>query len=45
VHYRDYILHADKMVYHQSTSVLEAEGHLQLTGAPTMCRSAPRTAI
>lgn len=34
VHYRDYILHADKVVYHQSTSALEADGHLQLSGGP-----------
>ncbi len=34
VHYRGYVLRADKVVYHQSTSVLEAEGHLQLTGGP-----------
>ena len=34
VHFRDYILHADKVVYHQSTSLLEAEGHLQLSGGP-----------
>jgi LPS-assembly protein len=34
VHYRDYILRADKVVYHQSTSVLEANGHLQLSGGP-----------
>ena len=34
VHYRDYILRADKVVYHQSTSVLEADGHLQLSGGP-----------
>ena len=32
VHYRDYILRAEKVVYHQSTSELEAEGHLQLAG-------------
>jgi LPS-assembly protein len=31
-HYRDYILRADKVVYHQSTSELEAEGHLQVAG-------------
>jgi LPS-assembly protein len=31
-HYRDYVLRADKVVYHQSTSELEAEGHLQLSG-------------
>lgn len=34
VHYRDYVLRADKVVYHQSTSELEAEGHLQLAGGP-----------
>ncbi len=34
VHYRDYILRADKVVYHQLTTVLEAEGHLQVTGGP-----------
>ena len=34
VHYRDYILRADKAVYHQSTSELEAEGHLQVAGGP-----------
>jgi LPS-assembly protein len=32
--YRDYILRADKVTYHQSTSELEAEGHLQLAGGP-----------
>jgi len=34
VHYRDYILRADKVIYHQSTSELEAEGHLQVAGGP-----------
>jgi LPS-assembly protein len=34
VHYRGYILHADKVVYHQFTSVVEADGHLQLEGGP-----------
>jgi LPS-assembly protein len=34
VHYRDYILRADKVVYHQSTTELEAEGNLQLAGGP-----------
>jgi LPS-assembly protein len=33
-HYRDYILRADKVVYNQSTSELEAEGHLQVAGGP-----------
>jgi LPS-assembly protein len=32
VYYRDYVLRADKVVYHQSTSELEAEGHLQVAG-------------
>ena len=32
IHYRDYTLLADKVVYHQSTSLLEAEGHLQMSG-------------
>jgi len=34
VHYRDYILRADKVVYNQSTSELEADGHLQVSGGP-----------
>jgi LPS-assembly protein len=34
IHYRDYILRADKVVYHESTSELEAEGHLQVAGGP-----------
>jgi LPS-assembly protein len=34
VHYRGYVLHADNIVYHQSTSELEADGHLQLAGGP-----------
>jgi LPS-assembly protein len=33
-HYRDYVLRADKVVYHQDTSELEAEGHLQMAGGP-----------
>ncbi len=32
VHYRDYVLRADKVVYHQSTTELEAEGNLQVAG-------------
>jgi LPS-assembly protein len=35
VYYRDYTMRADKIVYHQSTSELEAEGHLQVTGGPS----------
>jgi LPS-assembly protein len=34
VHYRDYILRADKVVYHRDSSMLEAEGHLEVTGGP-----------
>jgi LPS-assembly protein len=34
VHYRDYVLRADKVVYDQSTTELDAEGHLQLSGGP-----------
>jgi LPS-assembly protein len=34
VHYKDYILRADKAVYNQSTTELEAEGHLQVEGGP-----------
>ncbi|MGA3161040.1 MAG: LPS assembly protein LptD [Terracidiphilus sp.] len=34
VHYRDYILRADRVVYDQSTTQLDAEGHLQVAGGP-----------
>ncbi len=34
VHYEDYILRADSVVYNQKTTELEADGHLQLTGGP-----------
>jgi LPS-assembly protein len=34
VHYLNYTLRADRVVYHQSLSELEAEGHLQVTGGP-----------
>ena len=33
-HYRDYILQADKVVYHRDTSEAEAEGNVHLTGGP-----------
>jgi LPS-assembly protein len=33
-HYRDYVLHADKVIYDRSTSEVQAEGHIQLTGGP-----------
>ena len=35
IYYRDYIIRADKIVYHRATSELEAEGHLQVTGGPS----------
>ena len=34
IYFGDYVLHADKVLYHQSTSELDAEGHLQLSGGP-----------
>jgi LPS-assembly protein len=33
-HYRNYILRADKVVYNQATTELQAEGHLQVAGGP-----------
>jgi LPS-assembly protein len=33
-HYRDYILQADKVVWHRDTAEVEAEGNLHLTGGP-----------
>ncbi len=35
VHYRDYIFRADKVTFHQSSTELEAEGHLQVAGGPS----------
>jgi LPS-assembly protein len=32
IYYRNYVLRADKVIYHQSESELEAEGHLVVTG-------------
>jgi LPS-assembly protein len=34
LHYRDYILHADKVIYNQATTEVEAEGHVQVQGGP-----------
>ena len=34
VHYRDYVIRADKVVYNRTTTELEADGHLQVTGGP-----------
>jgi LPS-assembly protein len=33
-YYKNYVVRADKVVYHHSTSTVEAEGHLQLEGGP-----------
>jgi LPS-assembly protein len=38
IHYLGYILHADKVIYHQSTTELEAEGNLQVVGGPNDIR-------
>jgi LPS-assembly protein len=34
VHYRDYVIRADSVVYDRKTTELEADGHLQLSGGP-----------
>jgi LPS-assembly protein len=34
VHYRGYTIRADKVTYQQATTVLEAEGHLEVSGGP-----------
>lgn len=34
IYYRDYVIRADRIVYDRSTTELEAEGHLQVTGGP-----------
>jgi LPS-assembly protein len=34
LYYKNYVIHADKIVYHHSTSTVEAAGHLQLLGGP-----------
>src|ERR1017187_7765002 len=34
VHYHDYTLRADKVVYDRATTQLDAEGNLQVTGGP-----------
>jgi LPS-assembly protein len=34
VHYRDYVIRADSVVYNRKTTELEADGHLQLSGGP-----------
>ena len=44
VHYRDYILRADKVVYHQSTTIWKRKAICSLPAEPTMCSSTPRAA-
>jgi len=34
MHYRDYVLHADKVIYNRTTSEVHAEGHLEVQGGP-----------
>jgi LPS-assembly protein len=34
LHYKDYILRADKVVYDRATSEVQAEGHVQVAGGP-----------
>ena len=34
LYYKNYVLHADKIVYHEPSGTVEANGHLQLEGGP-----------
>jgi LPS-assembly protein len=34
VYYKNYVIHADKVVYNRASATLEATGHLQLEGGP-----------
>src|ERR1700722_12833200 len=34
LYYKNYVIHADKIIYHHADSKVEAEGHLQLEGGP-----------
>ena len=34
IHYRGYVIRADKIVYNQATSEVQATGHLQVIGGP-----------
>jgi LPS-assembly protein len=34
IHYRGYVIRADKITYDRATTQLQAEGHLELTGGP-----------
>jgi LPS-assembly protein len=33
-YYKNYVIHADKVLYHQDTATVEAEGHIQVEGGP-----------
>ncbi len=33
-HYKDYVLSADKIIYHQDTTDIEIEGHVRMVGGP-----------
>jgi LPS-assembly protein len=33
-HYRDYVVSADKVIYHRATTVVEVEGRVQVAGGP-----------
>jgi LPS-assembly protein len=35
LYYKNYVIHADKIVYHQDADTVDAEGHLQLEGGPS----------
>jgi LPS-assembly protein len=34
VHYEDYVIRADSVMYNRKTTELHADGHLQVTGGP-----------
>jgi LPS-assembly protein len=34
IYYKNYVVHADHVVYHQDTATVEAQGHLQIEGGP-----------
>jgi len=34
IHYRDYVIRADNVLYNRATTELEADGHLQVAGGP-----------
>ena len=34
LYYKNYVIHADKIIYHHSTAFVEASGHLQVEGGP-----------